>query len=148
VPPREKDFSSDEHNQLTECILRMESLEAISKVEAVERQFISPIFVVPKPDGSGRFILNLKELNSYMNNEHFKMEYHRTVISLRRKDWYMAKIDLQDAYYSVPVATKDRKYLGFIYKGQLYQFNCLPFGLCTAPQIFTKIMIPVLSKTS
>jgi hypothetical protein len=46
-----------------------------------------------------------------MSNEHFKMENHRTVAGLIRKDWYMAKIDLQDAYYSVPVANNDRKYL-------------------------------------
>jgi len=57
----------------------------------------------------------------------------------------MSKIDLQDAYYLIPIKKVDRKYLRFRYKGVFYQFNCLPFGLCTAPRVYTTILKPVLS---
>jgi len=36
-------------------------------------ELISPIFLVPKADGSKRFILNLKKLNCYVDHEHFKV---------------------------------------------------------------------------
>ncbi|KAL7286873.1 hypothetical protein TKK_0019006 [Trichogramma kaykai] len=44
------------------------------------------------------------------------MENHKTaILLLERNDW-MTKIDLQDAYYAVPIRREDRKYLRFIYE--------------------------------
>ena len=57
----------------------------------------------------------------------------------------MATLDLQDAYFMVPIAAEDRIFLRFSFESNLYEFNCLPFGLSIAPWIFTKIMRPVLS---
>lgn len=42
--------------------------------EYEEAQFLFSIFLVPKPDDSFRFILNLKNLNEFITAEHFKME--------------------------------------------------------------------------
>ena len=47
---------------------------------------------------------------------------------------------MQDAYYLVPVTKEHQKYLRFSWKGILYQYVCLPFGLSSAPRIFTKIL--------
>ena len=44
-----------------------------------EAEFLSPIFIKHKPDGDVRLILNLKDLNSYTNEIHFKMETIKTV---------------------------------------------------------------------
>ena len=55
----------------------------------------------------------------------------------------MAILDLKDAYYLVSIAKTDRKYLRFTYKGELYEFTCLPFGLNVAPWVFTKILKPI-----
>ena len=58
---------------------------------------------------------------------------------LKQRD-FMAKIDLKDAYFAaVPISEPDKNYLRFRRKGQMYQFNCLPFGLSCAPWVFTKI---------
>ena len=35
-------------------------------------ELVSPIFIVKKPDGGTRLILNLKELNEFVKYEHFK----------------------------------------------------------------------------
>ena len=37
-------------------------------------QFISPVFLRQKKDGTFRMILNLKELNKWVNYNHFKMD--------------------------------------------------------------------------
>ena len=39
-----------------------------------------------------------------------------------------------------PHPSKLRKYLRFCYKSQVFQFTSLPFGLATAPQVFTMIV--------
>ena len=59
---------------------------------------------MPKHDGTGRFIINLKSFNQFVRAEHFKLEDHRLVSRLMRKDSFMAKIDLLDAYYLIPIA--------------------------------------------
>ena len=108
-------------------------------------EFISNIFIRPKRDGSHRVILNLRELNSFVEYHHFKMETIQSCICLMEKDAYMASIDLKDAYYSIPVAEDHRKFLKFKWKGRLFRFTCLAMGLACAPRHFTKIMKVVFS---
>lgn len=55
----------------------------------------------------------------------------------------MASAGPKDAYYSIPIAEKDRKFPMFEWKGQYYQYTLLPNGLSSAPRIFTKILKPV-----
>lgn len=117
---------------------------AISKCEACEHQFLSNIFLRPKPNGKTRLILNLKNLNKYIETQHFKLEDLRTAVKLVNKDCLMATLDLKDAYFLVKIHPESRKYLRFSWNGQLYEFNVLPFGLNTAPFIFTKILKPVV----
>lgn len=57
----------------------------------------------------------------------------------------MCTIDLKDAYYLVKIDKNSRKFLRFIFKDTLYKFTCLPFGLCTSPFVFTKVMKPVVN---
>ena len=58
---------------------------------------------------------------------------------------FLTKIDLKDAFYSIPIVKKSRKYLQFIYHNKLYQFCVLPFGISTAPRVFSKILKPVIA---
>lgn len=127
------------------AIDKLISLGAISPCDDLPSQFISPIFLTPKSTGGYRFILNLKKFNKSVNTYHFKMEDIRTVLKLISKNAYMATIDLKEAYFLVPVHPTDRKYLRFWFKN-LFEFNCLPFGLCTAPLVFTKLLKPLLAR--
>ena len=58
---------------------------------------------------------------------------------------YIAKIDIKDAYYSIPILPEHQKYLKFFFRGKLYQFTCLPNGLSSGPRKFTKLLKPTLS---
>ena len=108
-----------------------------------EGEFISSVFVRPKPDGTFRVILNLQCFNEFVQYYHFKMDTLESAIRLMKPGCFMASIDLKDAYYSGPVAEEDQKYLKFIFNGTLYKYACLPNGLSSAPRIFTKLLKPV-----
>jgi len=58
---------------------------------------------------------------------------------------FMATLDLKDAYFSIPIFPNDRKFLRFIWEGEVYQFTCLPFGYSLAPRVFTKVVKPVMA---
>ena len=67
------------------------------------------------------------------------MDTISSVPSTVRKGDYAFKIDLQDAYFHVPIHPDSRKYLRFAFQRKVYQFRELPFGLNTAPQVFTHL---------
>ena len=57
----------------------------------------------------------------------------------------MVKVDLRDAYLTVPVAKEFQPLLAFQNKqGDYLRFKVLPFGLCTAPYAFTKLTKPIV----
>ena len=58
--------------------------------------FVSPLFLVPKSDGSWRPVINLRDLNLYVAASHFKMESVRTVKTIIQRDNWMLKLDLKD----------------------------------------------------
>ena len=51
----------------------------------------------------------------------------------------IAKLDIDSAYRIVPVHPADRLLLGMSWKGQVYIDTVLPFGLRSAPIIFTAV---------
>ncbi|XP_008556227.1 uncharacterized protein LOC103577389 [Microplitis demolitor] len=73
------------------------------------------------------------------------MEDIRTAVKLMSRGCYMATTDLQDAYFMISICKEHRSYLRFRWRGQIYEFVCLPFGLSCAPWVFTKVMKPIMS---
>ena len=144
VPVHEKAFSTAAAPQ---AALQEEPVPETPSLNDVSiTAFVSPTFLVPKPDGTSRFILNLKKINEFIHpGVHFKLEDGRTVCRLLFQNCSMATLDLKNACYSISIYNNHRKYLRFYCNGQLYEFKCLSFGLCTAPYVFTKTMKSVVS---
>ncbi|XP_071984144.1 uncharacterized protein [Engystomops pustulosus] len=78
------------------------------------------------------------------------MESVRSATQLIYTDHYMCTIDLRDAYYHVPIHHSSQKFLRFSVfspEGSIlhFQFRALPFGISSAPRVFTKIMVEVVA---
>ena len=102
--------------------------------------FFNRLFIVPKPNQKWRPILDFSALNKFLSVKTFKMETPETIrISLQQGEW-VTSLDFSDAYFHIPVHVKSRKYLGFHFQNQSYQFRALPFGLSTAPMEFTCVV--------
>ena len=96
-----------------------------------------------KASGAWRPVIDLSTLNLRIQQTSFKMETLQSVLlSVRPGDW-MVSLDLKDAYLQVPMHPDSRKCLRFMVGGKGYQFKVLCFGLSTAPQVFTRVMVPV-----
>ena len=107
--------------------------------------FYSALFLVPKTEGRMRPVINLKALNFWVQPQHFKMEGIHTLREIVAEGEWLAKLDLKDAYFTVPIFRDHQKYLRFAVDKIRYQFTCLPFGLSCAPWAFTKVLKPVVA---
>ena len=148
LPPScsvEYPFGKTETEFIAQEIVRLLHKRVIAETTHENGEFISPIFVRPKSDGGFRLILNLKRLNEVAPYNKFKMETLSTILCLIRKDVFMCKIDIKDAYYSIPIKDCDQKLLKFQYKGTLYKFTALPNGYTEGPRKFTKALKPPLA---
>ena len=141
-------FQSYQHQSskfiaLQESVSKMLLKQAIEPVLDQSPGFYSRLFVVPKANGGWRPVIDLSSLNHWVMKTKFKMETPSTVLAALHKNDWMFSIDLQDAYFQVPIHPDSRRYLRFVWQGLVYQFRALCFGLTTAPQVFTRVMAPV-----
>jgi hypothetical protein len=141
--PNEINFSESEKLLVDQEIHTMLAEGAIIHSNHEEGEFISNLFLVPKSNGKFRPVINLKRLNEYVCYEKFKQETFTFVLELiQPNDWFIS-LDLRSAYWSVPIHEDYIKFLKFQWRNELYTFVCLPFGLSSAPFVFTKILKPV-----
>ena len=128
---------------LDEELRHMQASQAIEP--AHDARFLSTHFVTQKANGKWRPIFNLKDLNAWLDTQHFKMESFAHVADLLRDNMWLGRIpvDLKDAYHSIRIHPASRPYLAFTWQGETWQYRCLPFGLSEAPRTFTKVLRPV-----
>ena len=128
---------------LEEITLGLIAKDALELAPLPSPGFYSHLFVVWKTSRSWRPVIDLSHLNRFVDVPHFQMETIQSVLlSVRQGDW-MASIDLKEAYLQVPVHPASRHFLRFMFRGTVYQFKALCFGLSTAPQVFIRVMAPV-----
>ncbi len=143
--PKEIHFSPQEDQDMDFEVKELIRTGVVETSPPQEGEFVSNVFLRPKPDGTSRVILNLKHLNDDVSYHHFKMASLQHALDLLTQGDYMAVIDWKFAYFSCPVDIAYRKFLTFFWKGTRLCFTCLPNGLSSAPRIFTKITKPIFA---
>lgn len=108
-------------------------------------QVICPIFPVPKKNNEVRPVFDARALNNFLVKEHFQMESIADLPHLLRQNDWMVKVDIKDAFQHIAIREDHQKYLGFIWEEQVYMFLTMPFGLSSAPRVFTKMMKPIVA---
>ena len=128
--------------QTLEVQVQVKSLLDLGAIYEVPRQpcFLSRIFVVPKVPTGSRLILDVSDLNKYLHIPSFKMTNHTSLSILMPSPSWMASLDLKDAYLHVPIRHNLHKFLALTCWGKLFFFRALPFGLATAPWLFSMLI--------
>jgi hypothetical protein len=144
-PLRARPFPpSDEHAIMLDAeIQSLLAKDAIELCQSADVACLSSVFFVPKKGGQWRLVVNLKPLNQFVEKEHFQMEGLKEVRDIIRPNDWMFKLDFKDAYFHVPIHPRHRHYLAFEWRNVTYQYKALPFGLTSAPRIFSKLMAAV-----
>jgi len=131
MTPDQEDFISQEIEKL---------LQTGTIIETDRVTNISPLGAVPKKNGKLRMILDLRRVNNYISTPRFAMEDIRKVRPLLQTGDWMTSIDLKDGFHHIPVHPRDQQHLGMCWKGKIYTWTHLPFGLSASPYIFCKVL--------
>lgn len=109
---------------------------------------VSPIGLVPKPDGKWRLITHLSyphdcSINSFIDPELCKVSYCSFDKILDKiyecgKGALMAKVDIKSAFRLLIVNPADFDLLGIYFEGQFYIDKCLPMGCAISCSLFEK----------
>jgi hypothetical protein len=139
LPPRPA-LPPQQHRLMMEAIDEEVMEGAVSEVPRSYLRWESPSFLAQKKNGKWRKITDASALNKFIRKTPFVMEDQRTLRPLLKPEHKLATIDIEKAYYQVPVSPALRPYLGWSYAGKTYCYNCMPFGIRSAPHTFTVIM--------
>ena len=73
------------------------------------------------------------------------MESIRSLVAALHPGDFLASLDINDTYLHVHIYTSHQRFLQFAVREDHYQFVALPFGLASAPRVFTKVLAPILA---
>ena len=115
--PREIHLNLKEKSVVEEEIGNLLKKVAIAKVHmkkvSAKSQFLSNLFLVKKKDGENRPVINLKNLNQYIPNYHFKMEILQSLRDILKQGDFLCKLDLKAAYFCISFAEESKKFVRF-----------------------------------
>ena len=127
-----------------------DEIEKLSNKGFVAEKFREPFCCNPltvAEKGKLRLVLDLRHVNKFINEKHFRYEDLNCLAEILEKDDFFVRFDLTAGYHHVDINEHCQKYLGFAWadgeRDRFYEFTVLPFGLSPAGYVFSKIMRPI-----
>ena len=104
----------------------------------------SPIILVRKRDGSTRFCIDYRKVNSVTRKDAYPLPRVDDILDTLGGSKWFSTLDLKSGYWQVEVDSSSREKTAFTTSEGLYEFKVMPFGLCNAPATFQRLMNRVL----
>ena len=122
----------------------VEKMLEMGIIEPSVSEYASPSLVVTKPDGTYRYIVDLRKLNSITLFDAEPLPNQEVVINKIGKKRYLSKMDLSKGYWQVPLKKEDRRLTAFPTDQGLMQFKYMPFGCVNSGAIFCRMVRKLL----
>lgn len=110
-------------------------------VEPSHSAWCSPVLLVKKPNGDNRLCLDSRQLNKVTKRDTYSLPRVTTVIDNLRNAKFLTTIDLNSAFWQIPLDESSKEKTAFAVPGRgLFHFKVMPFGLVNASQTQQRLM--------
>ena len=126
-----------------EATLKME-VERLCKLGVLKKvnrsQWAAPTFIIPKKDGTVRFISDFRELNKRIRRKPFPIPHIQDMLLNLEGFQYATSLDLNMGYYHIELNPASKEMCTIVLPFGKYEYQRLPMGLCNSPDIFQEKM--------
>ena len=109
-------------------------------IQASASDWGAPMFLVDKPDGSKRMVIDYRALNSSTIRNRYPLPRVDELFDLLSGARYFSKIDLRTGYWQIKMAPDSVSKTAFTSRHGHFEWLVLPMGLTNAPAEFMKMM--------
>ena len=147
TPPFRERFCRIPPPQLGEVRAHLKMMLDAGVIRPSNSPWCNAVVLVRKKDGSLHFCINFRRLNSLtVKDSHPLPRICETLESLAGAAHYTT-IDMNSGFWQVPMDDESKQYTAFTLGSMgLYEFECMPFGLCNAPPTFQRLMLNCLGE--
>lgn len=113
-------------------------------IERSTSAYHSLVVVVKKPDQTTRLCVDFRQLNKVTVDDCEPIPRVDMMFAGLCDKKFFSKFDFAKGYCQIPMASHCKHLTAFCSASGLYQFKVMPFGIKTAPAIFTRMMREVV----
>ena len=113
-------------------------------IEPTLTEWASPMFFVPKKDGTMQFCVDYRKLNAVTVRDSYPLLRMDECIDSLGDATVFTTLDCNNGYWQVEIAEKDRDKTTFASHSGLHRFLRMPFGLKNAPATFQRAVDIIL----
>jgi hypothetical protein len=103
-------------------------------------QYASPAFLVPKPQGGYRMVIDYRLLNKKVVFDAFPMPSFQHAFANFQGAKVFSILDLNSAYYQIPLSAKSHNVTAICTPFGLFEFTKLPMGISVACQVLSRVV--------
>ncbi|CAK1598131.1 unnamed protein product, partial [Parnassius mnemosyne] len=117
-------------------------------IEESYSPFAAPVTLAFKKEDNkrNRLCIDFRDLNKIVTPQAQPFPLIEDLVIKTRNCKYFSTLDINSAFWSIPLRIEDRKKTAFVTQEGHFQWTCLPFGLKTSPAIFQRILSNILRK--